>query len=304
MSEIKIGVTLPQFTDDAGVVVDGARRARDAGLDSVFVFDHLWPLSGGKERPVFEGWTTLAYVAALTEDIEVGTLVTRSSLRHPAVLGKMAATVGTIAPGRVIVAIGSGDEMSRPENEAFGIPFFSGDDRIGQMISTTDVVRRFLRDDLVSMKDDYVALDALPVSPRPVSPTPPSLPPAVWIGGRSERILEAAGRVADGWNGWGGTPKEFARDGAAVRAAAPDRDVELTWGGLVVLAESDDEAVARLGGRDPSEYVVGGPERVARHLAALIEAGATHLIATFPDPGAPSNYERLGGEVRRILRLG
>lgn len=296
MSEIKIGVTLPQFTDDAGVVVDGARRARDAGLDSVFVFDHLWPLSGGKERPILEAWTTLAHVAATTEEILVGSLVTRSSLRHPAVLAKMAATVGEIAPGRLIVGIGSGDEMSRPENEAFGLPYYSGDDRVQQMISTTDVVRRFLNDDAVSLKDDYAALEDLPPSP-----TPP--PPTVWIGGRSERVLAAAGRVADGWNGWGGTPEEFAHDAATVRAAAPGRDIELSWGGLVVLAETDADAAAKLGSRNPKEYVVGGPDAVARHLGALIDGGAGHLVVTFPDAATPSNYERLGGRIRDLLGL-
>ena len=107
------------------MVVDGAHRAREAGLDSVFVFDHLWPLTGGKERPIFESWTTLAHIAAVTDTMDIGTLVTRSSLRHPAVLAKMAATVASIAPGRLIVAIGSGDEMSRPENEAYGIPYFA-----------------------------------------------------------------------------------------------------------------------------------------------------------------------------------
>lgn len=297
MSKIKLGVTLPQFTDDPDEVVNGARRARDAGLDSVFVFDHLWPLTGGKERPFFESWTTLAHIAAVTDDIEIGTLVTRSSLRHPAVLAKMASTVAGIAPGRVIVGIGSGDELSRRENESYGIPYYSGDDRVRQMISTTDAVRRYLNAESVSMRDGFAALDDLPASPRVE-------PPRVWIGGRSKPVLEAAARVADGWNGWAGTPEQFARDGAAAKAAAAGGNIELTWAGLVILADDDAAAQAKLGTRDPKGYVVGGPDTVARSLTAFIEAGATHLVATFTDPAEPARYESLGTDVRRILGLG
>lgn len=294
---VKLGVTLPQFTDDPDVVVDGARRARDAGLDSVFVFDHLWPLTGGKERPLFESWTTLAHIAAVTDDIDIGTLVTRSSLRHPAVLAKMAATVAAIAPGRLIVAIGSGDEMSRPENEAYGIPYYGGDDRVPQMISTADAVRRYVTTENVSMSGAYVTLDDLPASPVVE-------PPKVWLGGRSQPVLEAAGRVGDGWNGWAGTPERFARDAAIVKAAATGRDVQLSWGGLVIMADTDKAARAKLGTRDPKGFVVGSPDTVARTLGLFIEAGATHLVATFTDPAEPSNYLRLGSDVRRLLELG
>src|ERR671915_1147412 len=116
-----LGATLPQFTDDGHAFVEAAQRAESLGLDSVWLFDHMWPLTGGKTRPVIESWTALAHLAAATSRITVGTLVTRSTLRHPLLLAKMAATVGAIAPGRVIVGIGSGDEQSRNENEAFGL---------------------------------------------------------------------------------------------------------------------------------------------------------------------------------------
>lgn len=297
MSDIKLGVTLPQFTADRDELLGGAQRAQDAGLDSVFVFDHLWPLSGSKERPIFESWSTLGYLAASTSDILIGSLVTRSSLRHPAVLAKMVATVGAVAPERLIVGIGSGDTLSRGENEAYGIPYYAGSERVAQLISTADVVRRALHDDSVSIANDFVSIEGLPTSPRPV-------PPKVWLGGRGDALLNAAGRIADGWNGWGGTPEEFASDAAIVRAAAPDRDVELTWGGLVVLGATDEEARQKLGSRDPKGYIVGGPEAVARRLGGFIEAGATHLVITFTDPATPENYVTLAGDIRAALGRG
>jgi alkanesulfonate monooxygenase SsuD/methylene tetrahydromethanopterin reductase-like flavin-dependent oxidoreductase (luciferase family) len=291
----KLGVTLPQFTDDRSKFVDGARRAEDCGLDSVWLFDHLWPLSGGKDRPIIECWTALAWLAAATERVQIGTLVTRSSLRHPALLAKMAATVGEIAPGRVIVTIGSGDDMSRPENDAYGLPFYGPDDRSQQLLSVVGAVRNFLTADELDVHDKFVDVTHLPPSPRPENR------PAVWVGGRSGDVLEAAGLIADGWNGWGGGPKRFARDAQIVLDTAEGRPVELSWGGQVLLSGDDKGAEAKLGSRDARQFVVGGPETVAGKLRALVDTGATHLVCAFPDAGESGNYELLQERVRPAM---
>ena len=201
---VLLGVTLPQFTDDRSRFIDGVRRAEDAGLDSVWVFDHLWPLSGSKERPILEGWTALAWAVEATDNIHVGTLVTRSSLRNPRLLAHMARTVAEIAGERLIVGIGSGDEKSRAENEAFGIPYWEGERRIRQFEETVSVLR-----------------DHLPSTA------------GLWVAGRSDDALAVAARYADGWNGWGGTPETFARDAATVATLAEGRSIEPTWGGVV-----------------------------------------------------------------------
>jgi alkanesulfonate monooxygenase SsuD/methylene tetrahydromethanopterin reductase-like flavin-dependent oxidoreductase (luciferase family) len=200
---IRVGVTLPQFTSDRDAFVDGARRAEVAGLDSVWVFDHLWPLSGGKRRPILECWTALSYAAAATDTIGVGTLVTRSTLRRPLVVAKAAATVAHVAPDRLTVAIGSGDEASRDENEAFGLPYLEGDERVAQLEATVEIVREEL---------DGAA--------------------PVWIAGRSDAVLEVAARNADGWNGWESSPQDFAVEVATLGAAAQGRRVEATWAGI------------------------------------------------------------------------
>ena len=297
---VRLGVTLPQFTRDVQVFVDGARRAEALGLDSIWVFDHLWPLTGGKERPILEGWTSLAWLAAATKRIEIGTFVTRSSLRHPAVLGKMAATVGHIAPGRVTIGIGSGDEASRAENEAFGLPYYEADERIDQLTSTVATVVEFLRGEEVTRKDRFVTIDHLPTSPR-AEPRP-----RIWVAGRADDVLEIAGTAADGWNGWGGSPARFAQDAfrvAEFAAAAGDRAVEASWGGLVVIGRDDADARRKLGARSERGLVVGGPETVARHLDELIEAGARHLVLTFTDAANPRPYELLAERVRPLLGL-
>ena len=272
-TRVRLGVTLPQFTSDEGVLTGAAQRAEAAGLDSIWVFDHLWPLSGGKERPVFEAWTTLAYLAARTERIAIGTLVTRSALRNPALLAHMATTVAALAPGRLVVAVGSGDARSRAENIAFGYPYERAAGRRAQLAATVKALR-----DLPRTNGDPA--------------------PEVWVGGRSPAARALAGRLADGWNGWGGSPAELAADAAAVRAAAGTRQVELSWGGIVVLGRDESESRELPGPRGGDDHITGGPERVAQMLAARAEAGATHLIVTFPDAGTRPVYELLAHEVR------
>ena len=285
MSRVRVGVTLPQFTGDAGVFTEGARRAHDLGFDSLWVFDHLWPL-GAKSRPILESWTSLAWLAQTTSDVTIGTLVTRSSLRHPAVLAKMAATVSAIAPGRLCVGIGSGDEMSAGENLAFGIPYWSGDDRTDQLASTVEVLHRFRERPAVTFSDDFAELEGLPAAPGPRDYS-------IWVAGRSVAALDIAGRLADGWNAWSAPPEEVAQDAAALREVVRDRPFELTWGGQAVVAETDEAARERLGNRNPARFVTGSPDTVGRYLRSLVDAGVRHLVLASPFASDPRQYELL-----------
>jgi len=288
MSKIRFGVTLPQFTSDPDRFVAGALRAVEEGFDSVWVFDHMWPLGGDREKPILECWTALAWLAART-DLHVGTLVTRASLRHPALLAKMAATVADIAPGRTTIAIGSGDRMNRAENTSYGVPYYKGGTRVRHLISTLEVVQRYLKAGTATLDDEFVSIDHLPSSPRSGSP------PKVWVGGRSPELLEVAGRIADGWNGWGADIDAFGRDAKTVREIAGDREFEVSWAGQVVLASSDDDAPAA----DPSQAIAGGPRTIRDALSRLVDAGATHLIASVPSVRL-DDYSALASVVRGV----
>lgn len=287
---VRLGVTLPQFTADAARVIDSAVHAEEVGLDSVWLFDHMWPLSGGKERPVLEQWSTLSYVAAATKRITVGTLVTRSSLRHPVLLAKMAATVATIAPGRLVLTLGSGDSLSRAENQAFGIPYFAGDDRTRQLASTASMLRAFMSGRSVTAVDDFAAVDALPPSPAV------EVPPRIWIGGNSEAARAAAAATADGWNSWGTDAAWFGERAPELEAAG----LELSWGGIGVLDTGDARGRVALGTDLPERHVWGPPERFASTLRDVAAAGAGHLIVTFPTASAEI-FEALASEVRPLL---
>ncbi|MGH2777686.1 MAG: LLM class flavin-dependent oxidoreductase [Actinomycetota bacterium] len=293
---LKFGVTLPQFTQDRERFLDGARRAEELGYDSVWVFDHMWPLSGGRDRPVLESWMALSYLSTATERIGIGTLVTRSSLRHPVVLAKMVATMGAAAPGRVVCAVGSGDKLSRAENVAFGIAYFENEDRINQLASTLELLTAYTSEGVVSHTDGFLRVDELATSPQP-DPAP-----ELWVGGGARSVLHLAGEGADGWNGWGTDVGRFERAARTVSEAAVERAIEISWAGQVMVADSDEAARAKLSGRDAGQFIAGGPETVAAQLDRFVRAGANHLIAAFPDAGDRGSYELFAETVIPLLR--
>jgi alkanesulfonate monooxygenase SsuD/methylene tetrahydromethanopterin reductase-like flavin-dependent oxidoreductase (luciferase family) len=179
-------------------------------------------------------------------------------------------TTGRIAPGRVIAGIGAGDSESREENETFGLGFGTMSDRIARL------------DAAVRASCGHGA--------------------RVWVGGQAAAVLDVAATSADGWNAWGEPPVEFEAHVASLRAVAVREDFECTWGGLAVLATSDDaaqEKAARLG---PSTgTLVGSPATVAGNLRAFVEAGADWLIVAPVDSRDAGNVELLG-EVRALVR--
>ena len=267
-----LGITLPQFAADPGPALAACRDAAQSGFGGAFVFDHLWPL-GAPDRPALEGWTLLAALAAEVSRQEggaggfrVGTLVTRAGLRAPALVARMAATVGQVAGSAAVVGVGRGDPANRDENLAFGLPFPGPAERSAAVVDTVAALR----------------------GPLAGSPSP-----EVWVGGAGPGGQELAGRLADAWNGWARTPEELAAGLAAARKAAEraGRDparVAGTWGGQVLVAPGRREAEARLArwgaGRPPGEpgrVLAGDPDTVTARLRALGDAGAAWCVAAF-----------------------
>ena len=273
-----LGVTLPQFSERPGPAVEACLDAHGLGFGGVFVFDHLWPL-GQPSRPALEGWTLLAALAAAVGrepggagGFRVGTLVTRAGLRAPALVARMAATVGQVAGAGAIVGVGRGDLANRAENLAFGLPFGDAAERARVLEATVAALR------------------------GPLAGMPP---PEVWVGGTGPGALALSGRLADAWNGWARTPEELAAGLAAVRAEAEraGRDpatVAATWGGQVLVAPDRREAADRLArwvaDRPPAEaarVVAGDPATVLARLRALGNAGAAWcVLAPVGGPGA------------------
>jgi alkanesulfonate monooxygenase SsuD/methylene tetrahydromethanopterin reductase-like flavin-dependent oxidoreductase (luciferase family) len=263
----KLGLALPSFVEDPAIALTVARAAEDAGLDGVFVYDHLFRAApGGGRRPALEGVALLGAVAQATTRLAVGALVFRAWLRPAASLAAAVATVDRIAPGRVIATIGAGDSESKAENESFGLGFGSMADRVGALESAVLAARR-------------------------------ASAATVWVGGQSSAVREIAAAAADGWNSWGDAVEPFAAMARATRASAAP-GFECSWGGIVVVAVDDDaagEKAARLGA--PQDAIVGGPARVARRLRDYADAGADWVLAAPVDSSDPGNARLLGEHV-------
>lgn len=220
-----LGVLLPTFRETASDALAAARRAADSGIDGVFAYDHLWPM-GQPTRPALAPFPVLAAVATEVPDIIVGPLVARVGLVAPELLISQFRTLGSLAPGRVVAPIGTGDRLSADENRAYGIAYPSASER-------QDLLAEVVRE----IRHDF----------------------EVWVGAgaaRTNAIARELGVALNVWNVAANDVSSDIRDGAWNWAgnARPDlqaqldemRDAGATWAVFSPSVDIDDLAVWRL----------------------------------------------------------
>ena len=141
VTRLRTGVVLPTFRDTPDDAFAAARAAVAAGVDGVFCYDHVWPL-GQPERPALAPFPLLGALAGLLGPAAgdgggpfVGTLVARVGLVPNEVLASQFAALETLAPGRVIAGLGTGDRLSADENRAYGVPYPPAAERREQMVA-------------------------------------------------------------------------------------------------------------------------------------------------------------------------
>ncbi len=189
---MRVGVTLPQFRHESDSAIAAARRAEALGLDGVFCFDHLWPM-GQPGRPAIPSTPLLGALAASTSTIALGPLVARIGLLPDEVLVEVLSSVAAMSGGRLIAGLGTGDQLSRAENEAYGIPFEPASERRVRLASVA-----------ASVRDQGIP---------------------VWIGGGVPKTVELARTLSVAVNLWEG---DVIRVAELVTSG-----VEVTWGGPV-----------------------------------------------------------------------
>ena len=310
---MKLGISLPVFTDDVGKPLSMAARCAGLGVDGVFSPDHLFPPvfypPSGPDRPALEPFTLLAAVSARHPDLAVGTLVTRVTLRPAGLLAKQAAALDEMSGGRAILALGAGDRASLPEHETFGIPFPSAADRVALLEETTTALRALF---------DGRTWEGGAHVPAMTGPLLPSAEPALWVGGLSDAVLGVAARRADAWNGWGLDADAFAEKASRLRELAEGREVSPTWGGIALVGEDDGDLARLVADRAEKglslegvwKGTVGGPARVrgqARGRGCVLARGAARGSPRSrgcdrPDPAPVNSTELKRAKRRRATR--
>lgn len=175
-------------------IVSTSQRAETLGYDAVFVNDHI--IVKGPDELVaswgntFDPLATLAYLAAVTDKVKLGTSVLIVPYRNPIATAKMLATIDQFCSGRLIVGVGAG--WQAPEFEALGLPH----ERRGAMTDEfLDVYRACWAPDPVSFKGEFHEFEGMHCSPKPVQ----SGGPPLWVGGFTKPALRRAARVAEVW---------------------------------------------------------------------------------------------------------
>ena len=276
-------------------------------FDSVWVGDHL-----AFTTPILDPFVQLAYAAALSPRLTVGSAVYLLPLRHPAGVAKQAASLDHLAEGRFVFGVGVGGEFPR-EWELAGVPH---GERGARMTEAIQVLRKLWTGEPVAHEGRFFSFPEARMQPAAFRPGGPP----IWCGGRQPAALRRAGRLADGYMSYVVTPEMFAAalDTIAAAAEAAGRRLERFATAHLLFCCIDESyekalerATALLSRRYAMDFrkaaaryaALGRPEDVAEKIAAFHKAGARHFNLDFlgDQPMRIEGLHRFAEEVRPLI---
>ena len=294
-----------------------AEACESSGLEALFRSDHYLSVSGNTERSSLDAWTTLAGLAARTQRIRLGTLVSPATFRHPSVLAKSVATVDHISGGRAELGIGAGWNVA--EHTAYGFPFPDAGVRLEMLAEQIEIVHRQWSDLPFDFHGHHYTLDDLNALPKPVQHPHPNL---IVGGGANPRSASLAARWADEYNVVYASPAACSdrRERVAAAWEAEGRDpatlvFSLMTGCIVGADRRELENRARrvmgleegrgsvgdwIEGRR-GEWVIGTVAQVVDHLGRLRDAGVERVMLQHLAHDDVEMVALIGTEVARQL---
>jgi alkanesulfonate monooxygenase SsuD/methylene tetrahydromethanopterin reductase-like flavin-dependent oxidoreductase (luciferase family) len=313
--EVRLGVLLWSQSTDWESFRRAAKQVDDLGYEHLWTWDHLLPIFGDIAQPIFEGWTALGALAALTERVDIGLLVGANTFRNPTIVAKAATTLDHISGGRCI--LGLGGAWFEPEHEAFGVDFGSGvGQRLDRLEEAAGLIRTLLDDEESTHLGPHYRTRNLRIAPASVRERIP-----IVIGGVGERrTLLTVARHADMWNAYGGVDllrhkadvlrqhcDSLGRDPATIEfsvACKPfigdsEREARQVLDRALEQNQTDTSDVAA-----DESFWVGRPDQIAERMLELRDAGFTTFIAQVPAPYDTEILERFIGEVKPMVDRG
>ena len=293
-------------------VLSAWKEIERLGFDSAWLNDHLlasYPAPDSASQ--LEAWTTLAALAAETERIEIGTLVSSNTFRNPALLAKMATTVDIISGGRLVLGLGAG--WTEREHEAYGLEFGTARERAERLEESLQVITKLWSGEPATFDGKYYTLKDAPLAPQPVrKPHPPIL-----IGGQGKKwIVPLVGRYADRWNANPPVSPEGFKERVAIieaECAKEKRDpcpsrfskfFQLMTITNVPFVGSAIELGARvaIGDAASNGLLAGSAEDITEKIQKFVDAGANEILIALLEPFDHDDLRILAEEVVPNIR--
>lgn len=192
---IRFGIQTGQQNVEWAQLRELWEKADTWGYDSLWAFDHFYPIFTDPEGPCLEGWTMLGALAPVTKRARIGHLVNGNTYRHPCLTAKMAATLDRISGGRFVLGIGSG--WFEPEHRSFGIDFKTVRGRLEALEEACQIILGMFTQPKTSLRGKHYTVSGAMCVPKPLQqPHPP-----VMIGGTGQKVLlKIVAKYADMWN--------------------------------------------------------------------------------------------------------
>lgn len=303
MAAIQFGFCMPgDFLnkENRDTYVDNLNQALDlvtGHFDSAWIIDHL---QFGSED-ILEGFTTLAFTAALHPGLKFGNVVLSQSFRNPALLAKMGATLQFLSGGRFILGIGAG--WHEEEYRAYGYPFPPKGVRVSQLEEAMQIIKSMWVEEKATFAGQYYQILEAYCEPKP-DPLP-----IIMLGGKKPRMLRLAAKYADWWNVSSLSIERYRQVAVECEQACSEvgRDpatLRRTWVGGCVCSPTQEEALLVAGDRYSAEDkfddfgFVGTPEQVMQQMLPFIEAGVDYFIL---DCGGFPNLTTLEMLISKVL---
>ncbi|MGO9453325.1 MAG: TIGR03560 family F420-dependent LLM class oxidoreductase [Candidatus Binataceae bacterium] len=301
---IRFGISCAQQTYEWPQLVELWETADQLGYDSLWTFDHLYPmLMPDPSGPCFEGWTTLSALSQHTSRAKLGALVNCNNFRNPALTAKMGATLDHATGGRFILGIGAG--WFELEHRSLGFEFKSTPERLQALDESCRIIKSMFTQEKTTFRSKhYQVIDAY-CSPKPIQrPRPPLM-----IAGQGENVLlRIVAEHADMWNTQG-NPQRMRHLIEVMRRHGEKigRDIDEIEKTVVIpfcykaSKERETKMAAALGrtSRDEArkQMMIGGTQECLDTIEQYVKAGVTHFMLGSVQPFELDEVRRFAQDV-------